>query len=463
MKKLFLTLGLCASISIPFTAQAGILKSHQGRWMGDLVIPNGSTLKLGIDIFTRADGSAWASFTSPDQGVYHVPVVSVLEKSDSVQLNLGFGAMSLAWKEGRMQGEWRQGSAAFPLELKPVAAFPRKARPQDPQPSASYVDETLAISSVDGVTLSATLSIPVGVRSPNLVILVHGSGPATRDEEIEGHWPFAVLADHLARQGVAVLRYDKRGIMHSTGDFASHTQAQLADDLYAVIQAARARQQFRRVGVVGHSEGPMIAARVAGQHPHAVDFLVSMAGVGLPGKELMLMQDRLSAQDKGATGAELDRLALYERQFYDTVIAHEEPAARITALKQVLASLSAQDSALVKKYKMNIGTLSLNMAQEPALRVMLMSDARGDWRKIRCPVLALNGTLDHQVPVESLDGIVKALREGGNQQVEGVPMPSLNHLFQTAKTGAEDEYGMIDETIAPAVLERIARFAKQQQ
>ena len=107
------------------------------------------------------------------------------------------------------------GQRRLSLGTEAGSAFPRKARPQDPQPSASYVDETLAISSVDGVTLSATLSIPVGVHSPNLVILVHGSGPATRDEEIDGHWPFAVLADHLARQGVAVLRYDKRGIMRS--------------------------------------------------------------------------------------------------------------------------------------------------------------------------------------------------------------------------------------------------------
>lgn len=462
MKNLFLTLGLCAGISAPLAAQAEILRTNQGRWLGDLAIPQGSTLKLGIEIFTRADGSVWASFASPDQGVSHLPVVAIQEDGNTARLDVGFGAMSLTWKEGRMQGEWKQGGAVFPLELKPVAAFPRKARPQDPRPSSSYVDETLAIKSVDGVTLSATLSVPAGVRKPNLAILVHGSGPATRDEEIEGHRPFAVLADHLARHGVAVLRYDKRGNMQSTGDYARHTQAQLADDLQAVILAARARMQFGRIGVIGHSEGPMIAARVAGQYPQFVDFLVSMAGVGLPGMELILMQDRLSAQDKGATAPELERLALYERKFYETVIAHEDSAARITALKQVLASLSAQDSALVNKYRMNVGTLSLNMAEEPALRVVLMSDSRVDWMKVRCPVLALNGTLDHQVPVESLEGIVKALREGGNPAVESAAMPSLNHMFQTAQTGAEDEYGKIEETLAPTLLDRIARFTRQQ-
>lgn len=462
MKKHFLTLGLCAGMSIAMAVQAGILKSQQGRWMGDLAIPNGPTLKMGVDIFTRADGSAWASLASPDQGAYHVPVVSIREAGDTAHLDLGFGAMSLAWKDGRMQGEWKQGGEAFPLELKPVAAFPRKARPQDPQASPSYVDETLAIPSVDGVTLGATLSLPTGVRAPNLAILVHGSGPATRDEENEGHRTFAVLADHLARQGIAVLRYDKRGNMHSTGDYVHHTQVQLADDLYAVIQAARARMQFRHVGVIAHSEGPMIAARVEAQHPQAMDFLVSMAGVGLPGIDLILMQDRILAQDRGATGPELERLANYERKFYETVMAHPEPAARMAALKQVLDGLPAQDSALVAKYRMNFGTLSLKMAEEPALRVLLMADPRSDWRKIGVPVLALNGTLDHQVPVESLDGIVKALREGGNRRVEGVAMPSLNHMFQTAQTGAEEEYGKIDETIAPAALERIARFVKQQ-
>lgn len=462
MLKLFLAQGLVAALSIPAAAHADILQARQGRWLGDLVIPQGPTLKLGVDIFTRADGSAWASFSSPDQGASNVPVVAIQEHGDNARLDLGFGAMTLAWKDGRMQGEWQQGGALFPLELKPVREFPRKARPQDPKPAAGYVDETLAIQSVDGVTLGATLSLPVGVATPNLAILVHGSGPATRDEEFEGHRPFAVLADHLARQGVAVLRYDKRGNMHSTGDFARHTQAQLADDLLAVIQAARARQQFRKIGVIGHSEGPMIAARVAARHPQAVDFLVSMAGVGLPGIELLLMQDRLAAQDRGAAGPELERLALYERKFYDTVVAHADPAARVAALQQVLAGLSAPDSALVKKYRMNGGTLSLQMAAEPALRAVLLSDARSDWMKTRCPVLVLNGTLDHQVPVESLHGIVKALRDGGNQRVESAIMPALNHMFQTAKTGSEEEYGTIEETLAPALLERVARFTAQQ-
>jgi pimeloyl-ACP methyl ester carboxylesterase len=463
MKKLVAAFQLCAAVSFPmFAAQAGILAQHQGRWMGDLVIPNGPTLKCGLEIFTRSDGSVWASFASPDQGAYHLPVESISEVGDTAQLELGFGEMSLAWKDGRMQGVWKQGGAAFPLELTPVAAFPRKLRAQDPQSSPSYVDENLAIRSVDGVTLSATLSVPAGVREPSVVILVHGSGPATRDEEFGGHRPFAVLADYLARQGVAVLRYDKRGIMQSTGDYVHHTQAQLADDLLSVIQAARARMQFRRVGVIAHSEGPMIAARVAAMHPQSIDFLVSLAGVGLPGMELILMQDRLAAQDRGATPSELERLARYERSFYGTVVAQPDPAARVEELKQLLDHLSAQDSALVTKYRMNVGTLSLKMAQEPALRVLLTANPSADWSKVRCPVLALNGTLDHQVPVESLDAIMKALRAGGNRQAQGVAMPSLNHMFQTARTGAEDEYGKIEETIAPVVLERIVRFIRQQ-
>lgn len=295
-----------------------------------------------------------------------------------------------------------------------------------------------------------------------MVILVHGSGPATRDEEVAGHRSFAVLADHLARQGVAVLRYDKRGISCSTGDYENHTQPHLADDLGAVVNAIKARHQFGRPGLIGHSEGPMIAAAVAARQPQSVDFLVSMAGVGLAGLDLMLLQDRLTAKDNGASPEEITQLMVYIRRFYEIVIAEADKEARVAALQALQKSLPEADTALIKKYKMNSGSLSLRMAAQPFIRVVLMANPQSDWRGVRCPVLVLNGSLDHQVPPESLAGIVASLREGGNKKVESVVIPSLNHLFQTAKTGSEKEYAEIDETIAPVALQRIAAFARKQ-
>lgn len=445
------------------TAQAGVLKDHPGHWMGELKIPNGPTFKSGVEIFARADGSTWASFSSPDQGGYDIPIAHIKETGDVAEFDLVFGAMKLTWTGDHFKGEWTQGGATFPIEkLTQVKEFPKKSRPQTPAGPFPYKEETVAIPSIDGVMLGATLTTPMGKEKPALVILVHGSGPNTREAEHGGHRRFTVLADYLARQGIAVLRYDKRGISRSTGDYANHTQSQLAGDLYAVVQAMKARKQFRRVGILGHSEGPMIAAAVAARHPASVDFLVSLAGVGLPGKQLIEAQDRLLAKDNGASPAEVERLMEYVSRFYDIIIAQPESETRVAALKAMRAALPAEDKELVKKYKMNGGSLSIELAGQPALRVVLMADPHNDWRGVKSPVLALDGSLDHQVPVESLAGILASLKAGGNRKVESAILPSINHLLQTAKTGAEDEYEVIEETIAPLLLQRVAAFVKKQ-
>jgi pimeloyl-ACP methyl ester carboxylesterase len=333
-------------------------------------------------------------------------------------------------------------------------------RPQTPRAPFPYREETLSIASEDGVTLGATLSIPNGPDHPNVVVLVHGSGPGTRNEELAGHQAFAVLADALVRKGVAVLRYDKRGIARSTGDYENHTLAQLVTDLNAVVRVTKTRKQFSRIGLIGLSEGSQVSAALAAQHPEAVDFVVSLAGTGLPGIDMLLLQDRVWAKDHGANPAEVERLMVYVRKYYEAILITADIEPRIEALKKLQNSLSPEEKALVEKHKMNEGTLSLSWAEKPFLRASLMANPQIDWRAVQCPVLALNGSLDHQVPArENLAGIVAALRAGGNEKVESAELPSLNHLFQSAKTGAEDEYSMIDETLAPLVLQRIAQFA----
>lgn len=441
-------------------AHAGVLKDHPGHWMGELVVPEGAPLTFGVEIFTRADGSAWASVASPDQGAYDIPVASVSEGATQAVLDVTMAKLTLNWTGERFEGVWRQGGETLPVKgMRKVARFPGQVRPQTPVGPFPYLEQTVAIPASPGVTLGATLTLPRNTVKPVLVVLVHGSGPHTRDEHFGGHRTFAVLADHLARQGIAVLRYDKRGVSRSTGDYANHTQAGLASDLHAVLKAMRARGQFRKVGVLGHSEGPMIAAEVMRQDPQAADFLVSLAGVGLKGKDLVLLQDRLLAQDRGASPEEVARLAAYAGRFYDIVIASTDIPARVAALKE----LRKADQALIDKYKMNEGTLSIEMAQQPALRVILLADPTPAWRAVKVPVLALNGSKDRQVPPESMAAIVGALAAGGNGRVESAIVPSVNHMLQTAKTGAETEYTSISETVAPAVLQRVAAFVKRQR
>ncbi len=206
----------------------------------------------------------------------------------------------------------------------------------------------------------------------------------------------------------------------------------------------------------------MIAATVAARRPEAVDFLVSLGGVGLPGLEQMLLQDRLLAKDNGASARDIEQLTVYVRRFYAIVLAHADKDARLAALKNFQLKLPPADKALVAKYKMNVGTLSLDLAAQPFLPVLLNADPRKDWRGVRCPVLVMNGSLDHQVPPQNLAAIAASLRQGKNARVETAPLPSLNHLFQTAKTGSESEYRVIEETMAPVALKRIAAFARKQ-
>ena len=445
-------------------AFAGILQEHQGRWLGLMKVPDGHTLQIGAELFTRADGTHWASVSSPDQNVYDIPVKEVKESGGTLELDLGFAAMRLTWSRDHFNSEWIQGPSPLALTMNRVEEFPKRVRPQTPIAPFPYRNVALAIASTGGATLGATLSIPNGKAMSKLVVLVHGSGPGTRDEEMAGHRPFAVLADYLARRGVAVLRYDKRGISRSTGDYENHTLPQLVDDLNAVVDAMGARKQFASIGLIGLSEGPQIAAEVAARNPKKVSFVVSLAGTGLPGIEMLVLQDQVWAKDHGANPAEVERLMVYVRAYYETILTNAEVPPRIEALHALYGRLSPAEKALVEKHKMNEGTLSMNWASKPFLRATLLSNPQIAWRRVRCPVLALNGSLDHQVPAkEHLTGIVAALHAGGNEEVEAAELPSLNHLFQTAKTGSEDEYDKIDETLAPIVLHRISQFVIRQR
>lgn len=442
-------------------AHADALHDHPGFWVGEVTLPDGKLRKIGAELFTRADGSAWASVAWPEQDVVDIPVRAIRNvSSDSFLLDLGPASLKLTWTRDRFRGEWLQGGGTLHADLKHVSAYARPLRPQTPKAPFPYRDETLAIHAKEGVVLGATLSVPVARSRPNAVVLIAGSGPKSRHVDDAGHRMFDVLADYLARRGVAVLRYDKRGIARSTGDYAGHTVAELADDAYAAAMVLKRSGKFARVGLVGHSEGAQIAAAVAAAHPEAADFIVSLAGVGLPGLDMMLLQDRQYALDNGATPEELARLMPYVRRYYDTVLATADGAPRIAALKALHAGLPAADRALIDARHMDVGTLSPQMASEAFLPVLLRTDPRTHWRAVRSPAMVLNGSLDHQVPAEEdVAGIVAALKAGGNTRVAAAILPGLNHAFQTARTGKEDEYATIDETMAPAAMQKVADFA----
>jgi uncharacterized protein len=453
-----------AMLAMHAQPQAQVLRHHQGRWLGDMQIPDGPKISFGAHFLQRADGSYWASGVEPGRGAYHIPVDAITENGDDIALHFDSASLKLQWDGRQFRGAFHQNGAVMPITLRKVDAFTVRARPQTPRRPFPYQEQYITFNSAPGVTLSATLSTPHGKGPVNAVVLVHGSGPQTRDQEAGGHQQFGVLADFLSRRGIAVLRYDKRGVGYSSGDYRAHTVKDLATDLQAALKTLRARRQFASIGVIATSEGPEVAAAVAARNPGAIDFIVALAGTGLNGLESLIVQDRAYAQDKKASPEEVARLMVYVRNFYTTILAHEETEPRLSALKALRVNLPRSDRDLIDKYEMDQGTLSLDWAAKPFLRASLQSNPPADWRAVRCPVLALIGGVDRQVPpTENLGGLVAALVEGGNTQVESEVLPSLNHLFQTAETGYEEEYAKIDETMAPVALARIAGFVSRQR
>jgi pimeloyl-ACP methyl ester carboxylesterase len=292
------------------------------------------------------------------------------------------------------------------------------------------------------------------------VVLVSGSGPQDRDETLLGHKPFLVLADYLTRRGIAVLRLDDRGVGASTGSFAAGTSEDFAQDAAAAVRWLRARPEVAddRVGIVGHSEGGLIAPLVASRTPE-VAFLVLLAGPGIPSAELLVMQGALISRAGGDADAEVQRTSALQREMFAAIAATADSAALHARMREIgarfQASLTPEERA---QAEMSDATMNaaINTLISPWFRWFLRYDPAPALRATRVPVLAINGSLDLQVPAdENLAGIQRALAEGGNRDVTVEKLPGLNHLFQTARTGAPSEYAEIEETFSPAALRRI--------
>ena len=462
--QLLAAVGMASLFMVP-SAFSDVVQDHYGKWLGKISIPNGPTLSAGVELFARADGSPGASMASPDQGIFALSADHVSATGNVVEIRIA--PLGITWKlradSDALVGEAAQGNLVMPVELKRVSSFGGLVRPQTPKAPFPYQAEEWVVTAKDGTLLAGTLSRPTGQKRVTAVVLLPGSGPTDRDETVAGHSPFAVLADYLTRHGIAVYRYDKRGILRSTGDFSTVVTSTLADDAFAAVKALRARKDIARVGVMGHSEGGLLAAMIAADHPQAVDFVVSLAGSGLKGIDLIVLQDHVGYERRGLPAADIDMLTHYSQHFYETVISNDTAETRIKALEALYGGLNEADKALVRKFASG-GSLSLQQASLPYESSLLMTDAPAYWRKVKCPVLALNGTLDVQVPaMENLASIQSALTSSGNTRVQIESLPGLNHLLQTAQTGLGDEYARLDETMAPEVLRRVATFIGAQR
>ncbi len=356
-------------------------------------------------------------------------------------------SIDLTWK--------RQESVADPS---PIA----RRRPQIPKPPFPYeVREVTFRNEAEGITLAGTLTLPEGIAACPLAILISGSGPQDRDETILGHQPFWVLADHLTRNGIAVLRYDERGVGKSTGDFGRATSADFANDVVAAVAYARTLSEVdpQRVGLIGHSEGGLIAPMVASDDPK-IAWIVLMAAPGVNGEDILYSQGQLMVKaEGGSVEAQAKQLQLQKSAFKslkDSDRSRTQSELIESIVDEILAGEA--DAATVEREPLKaLIRLNLIEMEKPWFKYFAAHEPGPVLEKVRCPVLALNGSLDTQVdPKLNLPKIEEHLQAGGNMHYVLRELPKLNHLFQTCTTGGISEYEQIEETISPIALNAIS-------
>jgi fermentation-respiration switch protein FrsA (DUF1100 family) len=431
-----------------------------GSWLGTL---DAGAIKLRVifKIVNTADGLT-AQMQSPDQAPDWISATKV--KRNGSKLTIEINPIGVVFESNisadlnTIEGSFTQMGNPLTLTLKRIKdqAELQLRRPQNPVKPYPYREKDVSYANPAGDnTLAATLTIPHGKGPFPAVLLIAGSGPNDRDETVFGHKPFLVLSDYLTRKGIVVLRADKRGIGKSTGNYAAATSADFAVDAEAGVAFLKTRSEVdpRRIGLIGHSEGGMVAPMVAARN-RDVAFLVMMAGDGVPGDQIIVEQVRLLSEVAGASKEKTAEAAAQERELLDVVVKEQDPAVREKELHTKLLADGMQEE--------QIGA-SIKALTSPWFRYTLTYDPATALRKVSCPVLALNGSLDLQVPpAQNLPAIRKALEEGGNKHFEAVELPGLNHLFQPAKTGSPTEYAQIEETISPVALDKIASWILKQ-
>ncbi len=437
---------------------AALAQSVEGNWLGSLNTQPGR-LRLALKV-TKADGALAATLDSLDQGAKNLPVSMIRQSGRTVQFELqaigGAFDGALTANGAELVGEWKQNGAVLPLTFNRVDQLPAvPARPQDPRKPYPYTEEEVAYENKPGsARLAGTLTMPPGNGPFPAVLLITGSGQQDRDESLMGHRPFLVLADHLTRKGIAVLRVDDRGMGGSTGEVKTATTEDFAGDVVAGVEFLKSRGPRinpRRIGLIGHSEGGVIAPMVAARS-HDVAFIVLMAGTAVTGEEVMRAQAAAIAKAQGADEAAVAGNRAIQDQANAIIKEEVDFKVREARLRELRDKLATQ-------VKGNGFTLDVQfkMAASPWYRFFLMYDPSTALRSVDCPVLALNGELDLQVlPGQNLPPIAKALEEGGNPDYAIVKLPRLNHLFQTSQTGSPNEYAKIDETIAPVALDTVS-------
>jgi len=429
-----------------------------GYWRGELKTP-GTTLALGLE-FTQPGEPLQIFLDSPDQGVEGIPAtglrhhdgrLAVLFASLAAELRLELASETLP-------GVWIQAGQEMPIEFSRGERPQPPSRPQTPEAPFPYATQTIRFPSMTGdFKLAGTLLVPETAPAA-AVVLVTGSGPQDRDESIAGHRPFLVLADSLARRGIAVLRYDDRGVGESGGDHGTASLSDLADDAAAAVKALRANLGAREmaIGMIGHSEGGMIAPGVANREQ--LDFVVLLAAPGIPISDLLPLQQRLILEAGNADADSTAQSVETTRQLL-RIIEDEPDDAQA---RRKIRSLFARRIGETNNPEMSAEQIepaadaAIRRTVNPWFRELITVDPLAEMRRIQGRVLALYGQLDLQVPPgRNAEPVRQALGHLPSSAFSVETLPGLNHLFQPAQTGHPSEYAQIETTISPDAIKRI--------
>lgn len=450
-----------------FCQQSEFANKVEGIWQGKLET-GAIKLTLVLKIKSDTNHALIATMDSPDQGVKDIGITTIRVKDDSLNFTSApvKGSYSGKWdkQSQKILGEWSQSGMKFVLNLEKTDKISAYNRPQEPKQPYPYKSEEVSFKNQNGgFKLAGTLTLPEGKGPFPACILVSGSGPQNRDEEILGHKPFLLLADYLTKKGFAVLRYDDRGIASSGGNFQTATTLDFATDAKAAFDFLRndSRISSSKIGFIGHSEGGVIAPIVATQNL-ATAFIILLAAPSIPGEDILYSQQQLISKASGIDDNKIKEALKINREIFGVL----KKVADTTAAALKIASIIEKDAAnsddtkkmdkeTLKKY-IDSQVKTLN---SPWFRTFLTLDPARYLEQVRCPVLAIYGEKDLQVPPsENVKPLKKALAKAGNSDYQVLEMPGLNHLFQASKTGSPDEYSQIEETISPKVLEIIAAW-----
>ncbi|WP_047245219.1 alpha/beta hydrolase family protein [Maribacter thermophilus] len=436
-----------------------------GQWNGVLKA-QGIELRLVFNV-TKTDNGYTSTMDSPDQGAKGIPVTRTTFEEPTLTFAVDHIQMEYqgTLKEEVIVGTFKQMGQEFPLNLSRKAVEKEAVkRPQEPiKPYPYHSEEVTFQNTKAGISLAGTLTLPKKEGVFPAVVLISGSGPQNRDEELLEHKPFLVISDYFTKNGIAVLRFDDRGVAASTGDFKTATSADFATDVESALAYLKTRKEIdqNNMGLVGHSEGGIIAPMVASRSKD-VAFIVLLAGTGIPGDQLLLLQQERIARANGVSESDIKKAKETNATLFTMVVTAND-------MDKLKTELTHSITEAMKNEK---STETTNRTAEDAYVAMQVDQITSPWmlyflkydpatvlEKVTCPVLAVNGEKDLQVPSDiNLSAIKNALTKGGNKNVTVKEFENLNHLFQECETGAPNEYATIEQTFSPLALSEITQW-----